>query len=186
MNAKPKQIARGMISWLGKQKSWLLVFDGLDATEVASNIFPENGVMRHTIITTRNSDAKVYAAQGLEVPVLDKEEAIQLLSTVSGVSLPRESPSREQGEWIVKELGNLPLAVDHAAMYIRQVCGGLEAYINELENDRDTVYSWKPLDNKQYPHSVSSAGLKSLPTFEESPPAKQVLWKKFWRNSRSG
>ena len=54
LNAKPKQIARGMISWLGKQKSWLLVFDGLDATEVASNIFPENGVMRHTIITTRN------------------------------------------------------------------------------------------------------------------------------------
>ena len=171
-----------MISWLGKRKSWLLVLDGLDGTTVRSSVFPENGSMRHTIITARNGNARAFSAQKLEVPILDQEEALQLLSTVSGVSLPPESALRKTGEIIVRELGCLPLAVYHAAMYIRQVGGSPDTYFNELENNRKKLLNWTPVDDKQYSHSVRSVGIKPLPRQGESSSIRPLPWKKsFWK-----
>lgn len=179
--ARPEQIAGAMVTWLGKRKSWLLVFDGLDEANVANNIFPENGTMRHTIITTRNGYTRAYFAQGLEVPVLDGDEAIQLLSGVSGLSLTPASPERNSGDWIVRELGYLPLAIYHAGMYIQQVCGGLEAYIKDLENNRESLFSWRPVDNKQYPYSVKDALARPLLYLEGPKPTQQSQWKNFWK-----
>ena len=48
------EIANAVLSWLGRQPSWLLVIDNLDDFKVAEGLLPENAPGKHTLITTRN------------------------------------------------------------------------------------------------------------------------------------
>src|SRR5439155_25095558 len=104
------KIAEFVLRWLQHQDSWLIVIDNLDDISVIKSLLPSNtGPLQHTLITTRNPNSQGIPAQGIEVPLFDSEEAIELLSTLSDLEIVPNSLERELAERIVNELGNLPL-----------------------------------------------------------------------------
>jgi hypothetical protein len=131
-DSKPIAVAQQVLSWLNSTPNWLLVIDNLDDINVLSTrnlgrqniistLLPESGSGHHTLVTTRNPNADNIPAQGMEVPLFDESESIDLLSLLSGVPTPPNSPEIELARQIVKELGYLPLAISQAAAYIKQV-----------------------------------------------------------------
>jgi hypothetical protein len=73
-DASPIETANAVLSWLRRERSWLLVIDNLDDIKVANGLLPENGSQKHTIITTRNPNAEGIPAKPLEVPLLDSDD----------------------------------------------------------------------------------------------------------------
>jgi hypothetical protein len=121
-DSDPGEIAKLVLPWLEKQSSWLLVFDNLDDATVADGFFPWNGMGKHTLITTRNPNTYDIPAEPIEVPLLDIEDSVDLLLTRSRIQLPlSKSTEREAAYDIMRELGYLPLAIDQAASYVREV-----------------------------------------------------------------
>src|SRR5436190_16429108 len=118
-NASLVDIANNVLSWLRQIQSWLLVIDNLDDIKVVNGLLPENGAQKHTIITTRNPNTLGIPAEPLEVPLLNTEDSIDLLSTLSNISIRPDSAEGEQVAEIVRTLGYLPLAMEQAAAYIR-------------------------------------------------------------------
>jgi tetratricopeptide (TPR) repeat protein len=152
----PVEIAHAVLSWLRTEPNWLIVIDNLDDIKVADRFLPENGPRKHTLITTRDPNAPGIPAEPLEVPLLDQEESVDLLSTLSNISLPPESNEMEAARRIVKELGYLPLAIEQAAAYIREVTGSIPAYSLAYQKNRQELHRWVPTGNRQYPFTVAT------------------------------
>src|SRR6202035_350187 len=114
------------------------------------------GPRKHTLITTRDPNAPGIPAEPLEVPLLDQEDSVLLLSTLSNISLPPESKEMEDARGIVRELGYLPLAIEQAAAYIREVTGSIPACSLEYQKNRRELHRWVPTGNRQYPFTVAT------------------------------
>src|SRR5436190_10200436 len=123
LKLEPVAIAEGVLSWLRQGQSWLLVIDNLDDINVATGYLPQNGPQKHTLITTRNPNSAGIPAEGLEVPLLDAADSIDLLCTLSNITIMTNSPESEQANQIVYKLGYLPLGIEQAAAYVREVAG---------------------------------------------------------------
>jgi hypothetical protein len=91
-----------VISWLNRTQNWLPVMDNLDdinvlsthnlgGQKIISTLLPQSGPGHHTLITTRNPNADNIPARGEEVPLFDESEAIDLLSSLSDISVPPNS-----------------------------------------------------------------------------------------------
>jgi tetratricopeptide (TPR) repeat protein len=156
-NAPPSEVVKAVQAWLGRQRRWLLVVDNLDDIRIAKDTLPENGPGEHTIITTRNAFSSGIPAEPLEVPLLDKEESIVLLSTLSNIQLSPGSQEEQQAANIVDELRYLPLAIEQAAAYVREVTDDFGAYCDEYHKNRKKLHRWEPTGNRQYDHSVAEA-----------------------------
>ena len=109
LNLKPVETAEGVLIWLRQKQSWLLVIDNLDDISVATGFLPPNGPRQHTLITRRNPNSGGIPAEGLEIPLLDAVDSIELLSTLSNIDIMPNSPESVQAAEIVQELGYLPL-----------------------------------------------------------------------------
>ena len=156
LNMKPVDIVEGVLNWLRREQSWLLVIDNLDDIKVVAGFLPQTGPHQHTLITTRNPNSTGIPAQGLEVPLLNTTESIDLLYALSNITITTNSPEREQAERIVQELGNLPLGIEQAAAYVREVAGNFTTFMNDYQQNRRDVYQWIPHGNRSYPHSVAT------------------------------
>jgi hypothetical protein len=155
-NANPTEIADEVLSWLRQQRGWLLVIDNLDDIQVANGLLPENGSQKHTIITTRNPNAEGIPAEPLEVPLLDADSSIDLLSTLSKISIQPDSTEEHQAAEIVQKLGYLPLAIEQAAAYVREVTADFSAFLEEYERNHKRLHMWVPSGNRQYPNSIAT------------------------------
>ena len=134
--SKPAEIAQLVVAWLKQQRSWLLVFDNLDDMTVAQGLLPENGTKKHTLITTRNPNADDIQAEGFEVPVLDPEDSVDLLLALSHIPPSTDVTEQQVAYEIVSELGYLPLAIEQAASYVREVTGSLAAFQDQYSRNR--------------------------------------------------
>jgi tetratricopeptide (TPR) repeat protein len=152
----PIEIAQAVLSWLRAEPNWLIVIDNLDDIKVADGLLPENGPRKHTLITTRDPNAPGIPAEPLEVPLLDQEDSVLLLSTLSNICLLPESKEMEDARGIVRELGYLPLAIEQAAAYIREVTGSIPAYSLAYQKNRRELHRWVPTGNRQYPFTVAT------------------------------
>src|SRR6266496_3999230 len=119
LQLKPVEIAEGVLSWLRKEKSWLIVIDNLDDINVVTGFLPQKGPHQHTLITTRDPNSAGIPAEGLELPLLDAVDSIDLLYTLSKIDSTANSPEHVQAAQIVEELGYLPLGIEQAAAYVR-------------------------------------------------------------------
>jgi Cdc6-like AAA superfamily ATPase len=111
-DARPIEIAKDVLRWLRQESSWLIIIDNLDVIEIIDGFMPQNGPGKHTIITTRNPNAEGIPAQGLEVPLLDHNNAVELLWKLSMVA---SSSQKDTASLIVEKLDCLPLAIEQAA-----------------------------------------------------------------------
>ena len=158
----PVDIAKAVIRWLRRENNWLLVIDNLDIIEIVNGFLPENGPQRHTIITSRNPNSLGIPAEGLEVPLLDVADAIDLLSTLSNIDIVTGSPESAEAAQIVQELGYLPLAIEQAAAYVREVAGNFANFIDEYHNNHKDVHEWIPQEYRSYSHSVATTWFMSF------------------------
>jgi len=163
----PIEIAKAVLLWLGRQHGWLLVIDNLDQIEVANGLLPENSPQNHTIITTRNPNADGIPAEPLEVPLLNVDDSIDLLSTLSKITVQVDSPRKLQAAEIIQKLGYLPLAIEQAAAYIREVTADFSGFLKEYERNRKKLHMWITSSNRLYPNSIATTWSMSFSLLTE-------------------
>ena len=167
-NSNALEIAELVLFSLNREESWLLVIDNLDDISVVENLLPVTGPQKHTLITTKNSNAAGIPAEGIEVPLLDDLEAVNLLSALSNITIEDGTPEWKQANRIVKKLGRLPLAIEQAAAYIREGPGDLMTFLNDYMTNQKELHTWVPSGNRQYLHSIATCWSMSFEILRKS------------------
>ena len=170
------EIAEYVLTWLRQESNWLIIIDNLDDIEIVRGLLPENGIGKHTLITTRNRNAAGIPAEGIEIPLFDRDEAIELLTTLSSVDLPLSPSEKEHAIAIVNELDLLPLAIEQAAAYVREVAWNFKTYRNDYQKSHSLILRWVPKGNRLYSDSVASTWSMSFKMVQElNPYAAELL-----------
>jgi len=183
------EVAERVISWLEQEESWLLVVDNMDDLNIVSMagspnskflLLPSTGQLRqHTLITTRNRHAYGIPAQGMEVTKLDQDASLELLYNSSKISCGSDSAEDRAAARIVKDLDHLPLAIDQAAAYIRQVAKTFKAFLTDYTEYRKDLINWVPQGIRQYPHTVATTWRMSFTAISTHNPAAVELLRLF-------
>ena len=179
LNLNPFELAEAVLSWLRQERSWLLVIDNLDDITVVKGLLPHIGPHQHTLITTRNPNSAGIPAEGMEVPLFDPMEAIDLLSTLSKITVTENSGELEQANRIVHELGYLPLGIEQAAAYVRELAGDFTTYLDHYNKNHRNVHQWIPQGNRAYPHSVATTWFMSFNIVRSIHPQAAELFQLF-------
>jgi len=167
---KPPEIATRVIRWLNTQESLLFVLDNLDDISVAEEYLLEMAPRRHMLITTRNEHCDDIPAEGLQVPVLDTSEAIELLlrrSKVAAVGEKTEAEIKAAHE-IVMELGCLPLAIEQAAAYIREASHDILQFLPSYRQNRKFHHNRTSKRNRMYSKSLATTWSLSFQKVQKS------------------
>ena len=157
----PDEVAKSVLIWLRKQDGWLLVMDNMDEISVAADYLPHMAPGGHTLITTRNPDHFTIPAEGLQIPVLGEDAAIELLLLRCQITCADESPDRTHAAHIVRELGCLALAIEQAAAFIRSSIG-IDEFLAIYHKSRHQFLRRELSKNHPYPTSVAATFLLSL------------------------
>jgi tetratricopeptide (TPR) repeat protein len=184
----PIETAEAVLAWLSNERSWLIIIDNLDDINVASRknlgdvnalqkFLPPTAPHQHTLITTRNPHAAGIPAEGMEVPFLNREESIDLLSTLSKITIIRDSPESEQANEIVKELGDLSLGIEQAAVYVREAAGDFQNFLKRYEENRRDLHRWLPQGIRPYPYSIATIWSMSFNIVRNNNPQAAKLFR---------
>jgi len=104
--------AKAALRRLAEQRAtWLLVYDNVPAPDHIADFLPSAGA--RVLITSRFSDWSEVADE-VALDVLPLEEAVALLESRAG------RKDAEGARTLAETLGNLPLALDHAAAYCKR------------------------------------------------------------------
>lgn len=180
------EIAEDVISWLEQEESWLLVVDNLDNIEVLSMpekpnskflLLPSTGQLRqHTLITTRNRHASGIPAQGMEVDKFGQQDSLRLLYKSSKITSLSDSTEDQAAARIVEDLDHLPLAIDHAAAYIREVAKKFSAFLTDYTRYRRELLNWTPQRLEAYQYTVATTWRMSFAAISvNNPMAVELL-----------
>jgi hypothetical protein len=158
---------QAVISWLNKQKNWLIIFDNLNDATIINGLLPNVSPGRHILFTTRNPNSDEIPAEGLEVGVLNLKDTVDLLSLRSRINC--EMPERKsEAERIAQELGFLPLAIEQAGAFIREVSKDIFKFLPSYRKDRQKYHQRIPRGNWKYKKSVGTAWRLSFEQVEQS------------------
>ena len=152
------------LDWLRKrEKLWCLVVDNLDELEMSPEMrklltgnwkYMARG---HIIITTRREVSQIGEATGIDeqccidLKCLTEEEGIQFLRLRTGRTDEGEDNDLRQ---LVRELGGLPLALDQAGAYIRNVKQSIKEYVKKYKKQK--VRLLKKTKAKNFVENTSS------------------------------
>jgi len=155
-------VAQAVLAWLKTRNSYLLIIDNLDDISIVHGYLSEIcGDNCHVLITTRNRDPTGIPAQGLEVPVFEASEAVNLLLLRVTGAKQAEPELRSQAIKIVEELGYLALAIEHAAAHIRQ-SSSFSKFLDMYSKSRKSFLEDLPEQNSGYPRAVATTFLMSF------------------------
>ena len=134
------------LDWLRKrEKLWCLVVDNLDELEMSPEMrklltgnwkYMARG---HIIVTTRREVSQIGEATEIDeqccidLKCLTEEEGIQFLRLRTGRTDEEEDNDLRQ---LVRELGGLPLALDQAGAYIRNVKQSIKEYVKKYKKQK--------------------------------------------------
>ncbi len=114
--------------WLEANAGWLIIFDNALVPEQLADYLTENRT-GHTIITSRHEDWSAVASS-LAVEELEREKSIEFLLKRT------KQTDAAAARRLADELGDLPLALEHAGAYINRVRGTTLAKYVELYRTR--------------------------------------------------
>ncbi|MCX5332314.1 FxSxx-COOH system tetratricopeptide repeat protein [Streptomyces sp. NBC_00140] len=145
---------------------WLLVFDNAEDPRTVRKYFPSDGP-GSIVVTSRNSQWS-NDLSSLEVDVFARAESVALLRRRSP-DLPDEAVDH-----LAAALGDLPLAVEQAAVWLAETGMPVQQYLEVYErNFTELMQSAPPSD---YNRSVAAAWNVSLGRLRETrPDALQLL-----------
>ncbi|MGW6459438.1 FxSxx-COOH system tetratricopeptide repeat protein, partial [Streptomyces sp. NPDC055078] len=145
---------------------WLLVFDNAEDPKDVRKYFPSDGPGR-ILVTSRNSQWSSMASS-LEVNVFAREESIKLLRRRSP-QLPDEAVDH-----LAAALGDLPLAVEQAAVWLAETGMPVQQYLELFERKWAELLQSDPPPDYEMP--VAAAWNVSLERLrEDRPDALQLL-----------
>ncbi len=123
---------------------WLLVYDNVDLPEDLKDLVPSAG--GHVIITSRNNAAWASRGNAIEVDVFERAESIELLQRHG------HNISTEDADRLADKLGDLPLALEQAAVWHSATGMPVPEYLEIFDkNVRDLLSEGKPSD---YPETI--------------------------------
>jgi tetratricopeptide (TPR) repeat protein len=163
----PKVVAKAVLRWLQSQKNWLIIIDNLDHIEIVKDYLPDRAPDKHTLITTRNPNAQGIPARGLEIPLPGTDESIEMLCTLSEMDI---DIYKEEAQQVAEELGFLPLALDQAASYVREVTNSFSKYLAMYQKHAKELRKWVADGNRQYKYSVANTWSMSLEFVSQQKP----------------
>ena len=138
---------------------WLLIFDNAASPELISEYMVRGPSSGHVIITSREQRWRTVRAEAIEVTEFPLEESIAFLRKrvkslrADGAGGPG-TPGYDDARRLAQELGNLPIAMDHAAAYLDETNSSVDAYLELYRKDPYGVLSL-PVDN-EYPRAVAA------------------------------
>jgi tetratricopeptide (TPR) repeat protein len=116
-----KIIVQAVSNALARRPGWLLIFDNAEGPDDIRDYLPQ-GSGGHVLVTSRNP-AFGAVAHPLKVNPMEPGEAVEFL-------LKRTPQTdRKAAEELAKELGYLPLALEHAAAYIEKTGTTFSSYL---------------------------------------------------------
>ncbi|MGW1557509.1 FxSxx-COOH system tetratricopeptide repeat protein [Streptomyces sp. NPDC002144] len=140
---------------------WLLVYDNAGSPTELDGLIPEGPPGGHVLITSRDR-AWVNSVGRAEVEVFTRAESIEVLLR----SNPRLAA--EDAEQIAHELGDLPLAVGQAAVWLSQSSMPVSIYLTRLRDRPTDILEHTPLPPREYPNSAARTWQISVEELRES------------------
>ncbi|MEW2525453.1 FxSxx-COOH system tetratricopeptide repeat protein [Streptomyces sp. NPDC047071] len=145
---------------------WLLVFDNAEDPKEVRKYFPSDGPGR-ILVTSRNVQWS-STASSLEVDVFAREESVSLLRRRSP-ELPDEAVNH-----LAASLGDLPLAVEQASVWLAETGMPVQQYLELFERKWAELLQSDPPPDYEMP--VAAAWNVSLERLrEDRPDALQLL-----------
>jgi hypothetical protein len=152
--------------WLERQDGWLLILDNAPAPSAVQPYLPRS-TRGHVIITSRHFGWG-GTARSLTVPVLPRDEAVQLLLQVT------QQADRTAAAAVAEILGDLPLALAQAAGYIEATGLTLAAYGARLHAHLAELLRRGEV-GPAYPATVATTWDLAFQALQESPPGAADL-----------
>ena len=153
----PDAVAKSVLRWLERQRSWLLVLDNVDEISVVQDCLPDVSTGEgHLLITSRDPNAIGLPAEGLEVELFEIETAADLLLLRANITQTEVPQSRAEAVEIVTELGCLALAIEQAAAFIRECLKDIFKFMKIYVTSRQKILSKRPKGNWDYPREVAT------------------------------
>ncbi|MBQ2944313.1 MAG: hypothetical protein IJD93_06465 [Ruminococcus sp.] len=175
-NFTPDDLRREVKKWFSENKDWLLILDNLEEVETVMEYLPKS-IKGNILITTRNK--RVFYGRPFDLDVFSDIEAVNFLkrrlSNDNTLNLEHYyySDFEENCLILVKRLGSLPLALEQAAAYIREVRCSIGKYLELLEQSSVDAFDDFYASPKYYKHLVTTTWSISFHALEES--SKQLM-----------
>ncbi|GAB3457649.1 FxSxx-COOH system tetratricopeptide repeat protein [Streptomonospora sediminis] len=142
---------------LRHRQAWLLVFDSADAPEYLERFLPTDGP-GHVIVTSRDGR---WALRGrddfLEINIFDRHESIELLQ-LRGPELLTAT----EADGLAEELGDLPLALNQAAVWLHESGISVSDYLTRFADKKSEMLGLLTPVDASYPLAVAAAWNVSL------------------------
>lgn len=126
--------------WLERESNWLLILDNADSAEVVREIerFIPSAHQGYVLITSQIADwTSAFRREHLEVWTM--EQASEFLTQ----RLPWCATKQDTFTQLSRELGGLPLALEHAAAYITETKTPPAEYLDILSRDQKRIFRRK-------------------------------------------
>jgi tetratricopeptide (TPR) repeat protein len=170
--------------WLVMHSQWLLILDNVDDVQVVDDLLPTS--KGHILLTTRVQ--ALPFGQNIEVKEMKREEGMLFLLRRAGLLEPNASldavsqEDRADAQAIVDKVRGLPLALDQAGAYIREVGCSVSEYrrlFADEKRHRQELLSRRGRFPSDHPESVTSTFLLSFQRIEQANPAAADLLRFF-------
>ena len=134
-------------------QDWLIIFDNAEDPEEIAPLTPTGP--GHVIITTRNQDWGADKAELVGIDVFSRPESVELLKR------RRQSMSDVDADRLADRLGDLPLALEQAAVWLSETAMGVEEYLqlfdeHERTNRQREAPAGQERRSETYPASVAA------------------------------
>ena len=172
-------VVEAVLNWLRSHPGWFLIFDNIDDLSVAAPFLPMAGI-GHILFTTR-AHALGGIAQRLEMQKMEPETGALLLLRRAGI-VPLQATldtatkeDRRMASDISQGLDGLPLALDQAGAYIKEVPCTLMNYLALYQTRRRDLLQARGSAQKDYPASVATTWSLSFEKVSQGNPAAAEL-----------
>ncbi|MGW5639376.1 SAV_2336 N-terminal domain-related protein [Streptomyces sp. NPDC003832] len=136
---------------------WLLVFDNAEAVEDVEPFFPLGGPGR-VLVTSRHAQW-AHAARVMRVDVFSRQESRQLLLRRN------EHMSPDQADLVADTLGDLPLALEQASVWMLETGMPVGEYLRLFQEKQDELLSVDPPRHYDLPVAAAwNIALARLPS----------------------
>ncbi len=170
------EVQKKVKHYLENNPGWLLVYDNVkDSTMIGSYLPRTNGDI---VLTSRHRFGwDQVNGQTIEVGVLEKEEAVELIKRAMSISGELSEEERISLNKLVHELGYLPLALAQAAAYIKNYpTMKTTDYLHKYCTMPDILLEQQALMRDVYPQSVAKTWFITMEAIQtQSPAALQLL-----------
>ena len=167
---KLDELAERARRWLETHDRWLLIFDNADDPKLLEPWMPKN-LQGWVLLTSR---AKRFVSLGIKAPIelkaFSQQESIEFLQErCDRVSLDAAELAALAA--LAQELAGLPLALEQAGAYLRQMQVSFAVYWRHYQRRRLELLERGKPETGEYPTSVATTWLLNFEQVEQRSPA---------------